>query len=204
MAKSENVAMEDPRIELLQRMPVFGGIRADILQFLVSICPVVSVPANGFFFREHDQADSMFVLETGRVAILKSWGGQQHLLRTLKEGDCFGEIAVMDLCPRSASVRAAEDCTALCVSAANLYQVYARDLKQFTLIQMNMGREVCRRLRDSEERLFSQKWGPNPTLRMYSWGVKVGPAPIYSHDCEYRFVHPAIPREFERESPRPP
>ena len=55
MAKSENVAMEEPRIELLQRMPVFGGIRADILQFLLTLCPVVFVPANDFFFREHDE-----------------------------------------------------------------------------------------------------------------------------------------------------
>ena len=61
----------------------------------------------------------------------------------------------MDLCPRSASVRAIEDCTALRISAANLHQVYARDLKQFTLIQMNMGREVCRRLRNSDNWLFS-------------------------------------------------
>ena len=42
----------------------------------------------------------------------------------------------MDLCPRSASVRAVEDCTAICVSAANLYKVYTQDLKQFALIQM--------------------------------------------------------------------
>ena len=165
MAKRENTAMQEARIELLQRMPVFDGIRADILQFLVSMCPVVSVPANGFFFHEHDQADSMFVLEAGRVAVLKSWGGEQHLLRTLKEGDCFGEMAVMDLCPRSASVRAAEDCTALRVSAANLYQVCARDLKQFALIQMNMGREVCRRLRDSDERLFRAKMGTEPDIK---------------------------------------
>ena len=61
----------------------------------------------------------------------------------------------MDLCPRSASVRAIEDCTAIRISAANLHQVYAQDLKQFALIQMNMGREVCRRLRDSDNRLFS-------------------------------------------------
>ena len=101
MAKSENVTMEEPRIELLQRMPVFGGIRADILQFLLTLCPVVFVSANDFFFREHDEADSMFVLEAGKVDVLKSWRGQQHLLRTLKEGDCFGEIALMDLCPQA-------------------------------------------------------------------------------------------------------
>jgi CRP-like cAMP-binding protein len=55
--------MQKARIELLQRMPVFGGIRADILQFLLDLCPIVSVPTNEFFFRESDQADSMFVLE---------------------------------------------------------------------------------------------------------------------------------------------
>lgn len=155
--------MPEARIELLQRMPIFGGIRADILQFLLGLCPLVSVPATEFFFREHDQADSMFVLEAGEAAVLKSWRGQDYLLRTLKAGDCFGEMAVMDLCPRSASVRAVEDCTAIRISAANLHQVYAQDLKQFALIQMNMGREVCRRLRDSENRLFGARMGTPET-----------------------------------------
>ena len=151
--------MQQARIELLQRMPIFGGVRANILQFLLGLCPVESIPKNEFFFREGDQADSMFVLEAGEADVLKSWRGQDCLLRTLKEGDCFGEMAVMDLCPRSASVRAAEDCTAIRISAANLYQVYSQDLKQFALIQMNMGREVCRRLRELDDRLFSARMG---------------------------------------------
>ena len=148
---------EVPRIELLQRMPIFGGIRADILHFLLGLCPVVAVAMEQFFFREHDQADSMFVLETGKAAVLKSWQGQDYFLRTLKQGDCFGEMAVMDLCPRSASVRAIVDCTAIHISAASLYQVYSQDLKQFALIQMNMGREVCRRLREADNQLFSAR-----------------------------------------------
>ena len=123
------------------------------------MCPVLSVPTNEFFFREHDQADSMFVLEAGKAAVLKSWRGQEYFLRSLKEGDCFGEMAVIDHCPRSASVRADEDCIAIRISAANLYQVYAQDLKQFALIQMNMGREVCRRLREADNRLFGAKMG---------------------------------------------
>ena len=65
----------------------------------------------------------------------------------------------MDLLPRSASVRAIEDCTAIRLSATNLHQIYARDLKQFALIQMNMGREVSRRLRESDNRLFSARMG---------------------------------------------
>ena len=130
--------MPEARIDLLQRMPVFGGVRADILQFLLGVCPIVSVPAKEYFFREHDQADSMFVLEAGK--------------------------AVMDLCPRSASVRAVEDCTAIRLSAANLHEVYEQDLKQFTLIQMNMGREVTRRLREADNQLFRARFGPDADI----------------------------------------
>ncbi len=101
----------------------------------------------------------MFVLELGKRAVLKSWHGKDYALQTLKEGDCFGEMAVMDHCPRSASVRAVEDCTAIQISAVNLHQVYAKDLKQFAIIQMNMGREVCRRLREANSRLFNAKMG---------------------------------------------
>jgi CRP/FNR family transcriptional regulator, cyclic AMP receptor protein len=151
--------MQQARIELMQRMPIFGGVRANILQLLLGLCPVETVPKDEFFFREGDQADSMFVLEAGEVAVQKYWRGQDCLLQTLKQGDCFGEMAVMDLCPRSASVRAVEDCTAIRISAANLYQVYSQDLKQFTLIQMNLGREVCRRLRELDNRLFSARMG---------------------------------------------
>ena len=151
--------MREARIELLQRMPVFGGIRADILQYLLGLCPVVSVVKNEFFFREDDQADSMFVLEEGKAAVLKSWGGKEYLLRVLQEGDCFGEMAIMDLFPRSASVRTLEDCKAIRISAANLYQVYSQDLAQFALIQMNMGREVCRRLRETDNRLMRATMG---------------------------------------------
>ncbi len=150
---------EEARIDLLQSMPLFGGVDADTIRTLLAICPLVSVAANDFFFREEDDADAMFVLESGKALVLKSWHGKDYALHTLKVGDCFGEMAIMDRCPRSASVRAAEDCEAIRISSADLHQVYARDLKQFALIQMNMGREVCRRLRDANQRLFSAKMG---------------------------------------------
>jgi CRP/FNR family cyclic AMP-dependent transcriptional regulator len=138
--------MQEARIELLQRMPIFGGIRTEILRFLLALCPVVSVPRNEFLFREHDQGDSLFVLEMGKAAVLKSWRGKDYLLQTLKEGDCFGEMAVMDHCPRSASVRAVEDCIAIRISAANLYEVYAREERRASLCSRSawLGRELIR------------------------------------------------------------
>jgi CRP-like cAMP-binding protein len=150
---------EAARIDLLKQMPIFGGIRNDILAFLLDRSAMVRVRRSEFFFREGDAAQAMFVLETGRAAILKLWRGEQHVLRTLEQGDCFGEMALMDMKSRSASVVATEDCTAIELSAGCLFELYERDLEQFTLIQMNMGREVSRRLRETDDRLFDTMMG---------------------------------------------
>jgi CRP-like cAMP-binding protein len=151
--------MQEARIDLLKQMPIFGGIRNDILAFLLDRSAMVRVRRSEFFFREGDAAQAMFVLETGRAAILKLWRGEQHVLRTLEQGDCFGEMALMDMKSRSASVVATEDCTAIELSAGCLFELYERDLEQFTLIQMNMGREVSRRLRETDDRLFDTMMG---------------------------------------------
>jgi CRP-like cAMP-binding protein len=99
----------------------------------------------------------MFVLEQGEVAILKAWKGHEYLLQFLKTGDCFGEMAMLDLLPRSASVLATEDSIAMEISSTTLCQVYEKDLEQLAMIYMNMGREVSRRLRETDERMFQAK-----------------------------------------------
>jgi CRP/FNR family transcriptional regulator, cyclic AMP receptor protein len=146
--------MEKARLELLQRMPIFGGLDESTLETLLSLSVIVSVGRGEYFFRETDMGESLFVLESGKVAIMKSWKGKEHALRDLSHGDCFGEMAVMDLFPRSASVLALENCTAIEISVASLYQLYEKDIEQFTVIQMNLGREVSRRLREADERIF--------------------------------------------------
>ena len=156
--------MQEIRIAALQRMPIFGGIRGDVLDFLLERSGTISLPNGQYFFRENDKAQSMFVLEAGRVAVLKLWEGEERLLAELGPGDCFGEMALMDLYPRSASVLALDHCTALELSSESFFQVYEKDLEQFTLIQMNLGREVSRRLRLADERLFHIKMGaPHPS-----------------------------------------
>jgi len=113
------------------------------------------VPSHNALVREGEPGDSIFLLARGEAKVT----ARGRLLNVLHAGDCFGEMAIMDLFPRSASVRAIEDCTAIRLSAANLYQVYAHDLEQFALIQMNMGREVCRRLRETDNRLLRATMG---------------------------------------------
>lgn len=154
--------MQATRIELLQGMPIFGAIREDVLQSLLEQANVVAVPAGAYFFREGDDAQGMFVLETGCAAVLKDWEGRKYKLHEFHRGDCFGEMALMDLMPRSASVKALEDCSAIELRPAHLMRLFERDVEQFVLIQMNMGREVCRRLRATDERLFAAEMNAEP------------------------------------------
>jgi CRP-like cAMP-binding protein len=151
--------MQLSRFDLLQRMPIFGALRDDALQWLLQQSRFAEVPAGGHFFHEHDAASSMFVLESGSVSVLKSWQGRQVLLHTLEAGDCFGEMALMDLLPRSASVRAETPCRAYEIGTGDLMRLFERDVEQFALIQMNIGREVCRRLRLTDEQLFRLSLG---------------------------------------------
>ena len=155
--------MQPTRIDLLQRMPVFGAIRNDALQLLLEQARALVIPAGEYFFREGDQAVSMFVLEAGRAAVVKNWRDREFVVHTLGAGDCFGEMALMDLFPRSASVRADEDCRAIELAAADLLRLFERDIEQFALIQMNIGREVCRRLRATDELLFRTRMGETPS-----------------------------------------
>jgi CRP-like cAMP-binding protein len=147
------------RIELLQQMPIFGAVTDDALRLLVESASLVRVAAGSYFFRELDEANSMFVLESGRVAVVKQWQGREMLLHELGTGDCFGEMALLDLFPRSASVRALDDCVAIELSPADLLRLFERDSEQFALIQMNIAREMCRRLRSTDEMLFEAIMG---------------------------------------------
>jgi CRP/FNR family cyclic AMP-dependent transcriptional regulator len=139
---------------LLQLMPIFGGIRPDIIELLIERARNVSISAGDYFIREGSTGTSAFVLEQGSVSILKSWRDEEYLFDRLKSGSCFGEVALLDFGSRSASVRADVDSRAIELTSADLLAVSKSDLKQFAMIYMNLGRELSRRLRAADERLF--------------------------------------------------
>jgi CRP/FNR family transcriptional regulator, cyclic AMP receptor protein len=154
--------MAPGRLALLQAMPIFSALRDDALEVLLEGAPTV-VHANGeFFFREGDSAQTMYVIEKGAVEVLKRWESREWSLHQLSDGDCFGEMALMDYFPRSASVRAVENTRAIEIATAALHRLAERDMEQFALIQMNIGREVCRRLRATDELLFRARMGGEP------------------------------------------
>jgi CRP-like cAMP-binding protein len=147
------------RIALLQAMPIFGALRDDALECLIEGAPWVQRASGEFYCREGDAAQCMYVIEQGAVEVSKRWGERDWPLHRLHAGDCFGEMALMDYFPRSASVRAVEACRAIEIASAALHRLAERDMEQFALIQMNLGREVCRRLRATDELLFRLRHG---------------------------------------------
>lgn len=146
--------MNEKRIKLLQSMAIFGGVQAEVLDYLLHGSRIITVNKGEYFFREGDLADSMFVLEKGHVIVYRRWQGADYKLRELRENDCFGEMALLDCKPRSASVFATQDCAAIEITAAQLSELYQQFTEQFVLIHMNMARELCRRLRAADQRLF--------------------------------------------------
>lgn len=150
------------RIELLQQMPIFGAVREAALRFLLEPARSVKVAAGAYFFREQDPAQCMYVLESGSVEVVKQWRGREMVLRKFDTGDCFGEMALLDLFPRSAAVRALADCSAIELKPEFMLRLFEHDAESFALIQMNIGREMCRRLRTTDEQLFQAVMGEAP------------------------------------------
>jgi CRP/FNR family cyclic AMP-dependent transcriptional regulator len=149
------------RIELLQGMPIFGALREDALECLLVGAASVVRHAGEAYFREGDRsAPSVYVVERGGVRVVKRWQGGEWVLKELGVGDCFGEMSLLDLEPRSASIRAtADDTCAIEFGADALHRLFRHDAEQFALLQMNIAREVCRRLRVADELLLRMRLG---------------------------------------------
>lgn len=145
---------EPDRIKLLQAMPFFGAITNNSVELILQLSETLQVQKNELFYEEGQRGDSLFILEQGRAVIYKQDKDKEHTLRYAEKGSCFGELALIDIESRYATVRAESHCTAIKVPSSALHRLYQSDVEQFIIIQMNMAREVGRRLRAADERWF--------------------------------------------------
>ncbi len=146
-------------LELLAAMPIFGALNETSLRLLTREAELVERGEGEHFFLENDDTHDLFVLQSGDVEIYKNWRGEARVLARMKRGDCFGEMSLIDLMPRSASALAVAQCEALKISPPALHKLYVSDLEQFTLLQMNMSRELSRRMRAIDDLLFRALMG---------------------------------------------
>ena len=94
---------------MLDQVEIFHGLKADELQALDATSSTRSFPKNTVVIHENDPADSLFVIESGKVKVYCSdKNGKEFIMNTLGPGDYFGELALLDDSTRSASVRTVE------------------------------------------------------------------------------------------------
>lgn len=70
-------------------------------------------------FCENEPGRELYIIQSGRVKITKMVNGQEVMLAVIQPGDIFGEMALLDNKPRSASAICAEKCTMLAINKEN-------------------------------------------------------------------------------------
>jgi len=140
---------------LLREVAIFGGLSEDTLAFVLDRATRVNIAAGAEFMAEGEMGKSFFVLESGRVHVHKDADGDAIILCEFGPGAAFGEMSLLAVRPRSATIEALEDCTAIEISNRSLFELYEADSAQFAMLVMNLGREVARRLWETNERLFA-------------------------------------------------
>ena len=103
---------KDAKIELLKRVPLFSKLDKKGLQGVAQIADELDLPAGKEMATEGDRGREFFVLLKGEADVTK--GGRS--INTMKEGDFFGEIALVTKMPRTASVTATTDVDVLVIT----------------------------------------------------------------------------------------
>jgi CRP-like cAMP-binding protein len=103
---------KDAKVELLKRVPLFSKLDKKGLQGVAQIADELDLPAGKEMATEGDRGREFFVLLKGEADVTK--GGRS--INTMKEGDFFGEIALVTKMPRTASVTATTDVDVLVIT----------------------------------------------------------------------------------------
>jgi CRP-like cAMP-binding protein len=142
------VKSSPPTHERLRELGLLAGLDDEALRELGSTLATIDVRPGEAVFHEGDGGRDMYVLLEGEMEVLKrSKRDREARVAVLGAGDWFGEMAILDVLPRSATVRAIAPSTLLRLTAQELDVLYRRDLKSYSLIVMNIAREMSRRLR---------------------------------------------------------
>jgi CRP-like cAMP-binding protein len=134
--------------------PFFGGLSDASLDLLVSMLVERRFDAGATVVAEGEPGRSMFIVHSGALVVSKR-GDSEGMIRMarLGPGDFFGEMTLIEMQNRSATV-VAECPTALFeLTARNLYTYYKADIQAYVMVLQNINRELCRRLRHADNRI---------------------------------------------------
>ena len=139
-------------MSVLKSVEIFSGLSDAELAALEESSIRRSYPKNTVIINENDVADSLYVIESGKVKVYCSdKNGKEFIMNTLGGGDYFGELALLDDDRRSASVRTMEKADFCIIYKQDFNQV----LDQHPNIAKTLIRNITRRVRALTEKVKS-------------------------------------------------
>ena len=138
----------------LEKSKLFSGLLTQELHALAQTAEMRAFKAGQNIFQEGDPGDGMFVIVEGlvQVSALISEGQRRIVLTQVKPGDFFGEMAVLDDEPRSATATAEIDTKTFFIRRGDLLKV----LEQSPKLAVGLMREFSRRMRDSNRHYIQE------------------------------------------------
>ncbi|EHC10655.1 Crp/Fnr family transcriptional regulator [Fischerella thermalis] len=133
------------RLLFVRRVPIFKELRDDFIVRLASVMDELSFPANYTIFNEGDEGRSLYIIVSGKVKV--HIGKQQ--LAIFPKGESFGEMAVFDAQPRSASATTLETCECLELTQEQLYEA----IDETPEIAVNIIGILSRRIRELNDKM---------------------------------------------------
>jgi CRP/FNR family transcriptional regulator, cyclic AMP receptor protein len=132
--------------------PFFGGLLDSSLDAVIGMLVERRYAQGSAVFHERDEGRAMYVVHSGELVVCKTGeSGRIVRISRLGPGDFFGEMTLIEMQNRSASVIAETPTVLYELSAASLYELYEADIHAYAMVLQNMNRELCRRLRRADQ-----------------------------------------------------
>jgi CRP/FNR family transcriptional regulator, cyclic AMP receptor protein len=127
----------------LGRVQLFHGASPTSIDRLAEVTGEIDFPAGRHIVQQGMVGNGLYILVSGTARVVQG----DDLLARLGPGDFFGELAVIDQMPRTASVVAEEPVTCLALASWDLIAL----LEQDPHLALNLLRELALRLRAADE-----------------------------------------------------
>jgi CRP/FNR family transcriptional regulator, cyclic AMP receptor protein len=134
--------------------PFFGGLSDASLDLLISMLVERRFDVSAAVVTEGEPGRSMFIVYSGGLVVDKLGdSGRVIRMACLEPGDFFGEMTLIEMQNRSATVVAERPTVLYELTARNLYTYYKVDIRAYVMVMQNINREPCRRLRRADNRI---------------------------------------------------
>jgi CRP/FNR family transcriptional regulator, cyclic AMP receptor protein len=149
------MAVSSPDLKaFLLATPFFGGLSDASLDLLISMLVERRFDAGATVVTEGEAGRSMFVVHSGHLVVSRlGESGRSIWMAMLEPGDFFGEMTLIEMQNRSATVKAESETVLYELTAKNLYTYYKADIHAYVIVMQNVNRELCRRLRRADARI---------------------------------------------------